>query len=123
MSYRKVKQTNFYSGPQFLQGELSEMGLEFDVKVPSHVTAFSVANDHSKQIFSQVSTTVTEESPQHLVDVKAYSSFSKLVRIFANVLKFLHICKDRVRIRKDSTFVPEKDKFNPFETDGICRSQ
>ena len=98
-SYKQLANTNFYSGPEFLQGNVSQMHGEMAVTVPDPLAAPCEEIPSDDKVSAFCHSAGVEEPPvlQHVVELSKYSSLTKLMGVFACVLKFVHLLKQKVR--------------------------
>ena len=114
LSYKKLLQTNFISGPAFLKnletGDINREGL-LTVKIPNPLTEI----DNDTSIVSFVAQTqIRHEKAEHFVNLLRFSNFKRLVNVNINLLSFVNGFKDRLK-NKD----PEKyqNLSDPYDTD------
>ena len=98
LSYRKLMQSNYYSGPKFLNNEfnpeLSDDILSFFVPSPLNKAE---NNLNESQIICHSAVSTCEKSSDYLVLMNEYSSFHKVVRLYKLVLTFVRNLKLRVK--------------------------
>ena len=122
ISYNKLKLTNYYSGPELL-GSMEEQP-DIQLTVPAPFSGSSVPGEVTLQTATVAAALVGDagdsclERLNPLVTYDKYSSFNKLVRIHANVLKFLH--KLKLRIGKVTSLEPEPN-YIKLASDTVIR--
>ncbi|MEL7307448.1 MAG: hypothetical protein AAGK05_05915, partial [Pseudomonadota bacterium] len=115
LSYRKLAQTEFYSGPSFLRDSQydSYMDESLSFFVPNPVAASMGHELDSVSAVSLVGGKCAEGLGrlEHLVLPNKFSSFKKLVSVHSLVLKFIQILKSKVNSG-------ELDKPHSFDSNG-----
>ena len=112
MSFRKLQQTCYHSGPDFLT-DLNSINTETSVEIPNLLARVTdeVSEETSNEAYHcYVTADCSELTGEHVVPVEKYSSLGKLIRVTALVLKFVNSLKRKVS-RKNSIKVD--DEINP----------
>ena len=121
LSYKKLIQSNFYSGPSFLSEKgtyecYQEGSLSFMVPNPyaeSTIDSLVEGGEMSSNMAINHSITEVPNKREHLIPPERYSSFHKLISVTEKVLRFVTNIKVKLNKRdpiKYSHF--EVDKFN-----------
>ena len=92
-SYRTLMDTNYYSGPEFISGEIDVSDLDVYVN-NSNLEPEQVID---KSVDSSVAAVITAVNPtEPLISHDRYSSFRKFTNVYANVLKFVDKLKSKI---------------------------
>ena len=100
VSYNKLKATNYFSGPEL--SFISEEQPDIQVTVPAPFAGLSDSGEVTLQTTSVAAALVRGardcclERLEPLVVYDEYSSFDRLIKVHANVLKFIHRLKVNV---------------------------
>lgn len=91
ISYFKLRGTNYLTGPRFLRSMDSQPDIQ--VKIPNA--------DHDCEETSLLMTSTSEmEKDRQLINLENYSSLVKVANIYAKVMKFITILKEKVQRKK-----------------------
>ena len=91
LSYKVLKKSNYYDGPNFNHDESNSDTLEFQVPNPKTKNCFNISANLVNEI----------KTDEHLIPLDRYSSFDKLVKVHAAVLKCL--AKWRKKVSYDTS--------------------
>ena len=105
-SYRRLLQTSYYKGPEFLSSRKSR-------ELSQDILSFTVPNVYESEMEGRftsahqdinVKVAVVAEGVEHLVSVNRCSSFHKLAAVYMKVLKFIHLLKTRLKNKDPHKF-------------------
>ena len=121
MSYRKLLQTTYFTGPDFLRNtkdpQLVRDCLSFTVPGPLvEVDNNILVRSGSLSLSTQNYSTIISGDVEYLVLLNTYSSFQKLVRVWGSVLKAVNIWKDKMKTKYPFKFghlsISSRDYFS-----------
>ena len=88
VSYNQLKRTNYFSGPNFLSCMPRQPDIEVTVPPPSALSGSDMCN--TRHTTCNAGNVTTSSLVQPLVNVKDYSSLSRIVNTNRGVLKFIN---------------------------------
>ena len=106
VSYRQLKDSNYLTGPDFLVSKEAQLCRAdiLCVTVPDKIfkNKSECTTSNSCVVNSHVDT------PQPLVDHSRFSSWGKLINVYSNVFKFIHVLKCKIEKKKSNNNKPSE---------------
>lgn len=116
MSYRRLINTCYFTGPEFLKCPKEQPDIEVTVPHLQPVTAEDLSVPQSLCFALKVNsdqTFSTKNPEKYLIDLVNYSSFTKVVNIYKYVIKFIYIVKSNINQRKVTHSVEASNVSDP----------